>query len=167
MKLSPAGDTQLVVQIDERNLGAIALGQKAIASADAFSKQTFSADVVYINPGIDLQRASIEVKLRVPDPPVYLRQDMTVSVDIEVARRPGALVAPAADIHGLDSADPWVLRVVGGRARRHPVKVGIVSAGKAEIIDGLRENDVILPMTAAIEDGSRVRARIAAKATAS
>ena len=32
------------------------------------------------------QRASVEVKLSVPEPPDYLRQDMTVSVDIEIAR---------------------------------------------------------------------------------
>lgn len=163
MKLSPAGDTQLVVQIDERNIGMLALGQKAIASADAFAKQSFAAEVIYINPGVDLQRASIEVKLRVPDPPSYLRQDMTVSVDVEVARRTKTLVAPAADIRGLDAGNPWVLKVDGSRARRQPVTVGLVSAGKAEILSGLNENELILPGTAtSVKDGSRVRARIAA-----
>jgi HlyD family secretion protein len=161
MKLSPAGDTQLVVQIDERNIGSLALGQTAVASADAFAKQTFPAEVVYINPGVDLQRASVEVKLRVPNPPSYLRQDMTVSVDIEVAHRTKALVAPAADVRGLDGANPWVLKVEAARARRQPVKVGLVSAGKAEILSGLGENELILPTTAtAVKDGNRVRARI-------
>jgi HlyD family secretion protein len=61
MKLSPSADTKLVVQIDEKYLSLIVLGQKALASADA--KQTFDAEVVYINPGVDLQRASVEVKL--------------------------------------------------------------------------------------------------------
>ena len=51
MKLSPTGDTQLVVQIDEKNLGLIAVGQQALASADAFPKEAFAAEVVYINPG--------------------------------------------------------------------------------------------------------------------
>ena len=90
MVLSPSSETQLVVQIDEKNLGLIAIGQKALASADAFPKDTFAAEVIYINPGIDLQRASVEVKLRVPEPPAYLRQDMTVSVDIETRETPGA-----------------------------------------------------------------------------
>jgi HlyD family secretion protein len=163
MKLSPAGDTQLVVQIDERNIGMLALGQIAIASADAFAKQSFPAEVIYINPGVDLQRASIEVKLRVPDPPSYLRQDMTVSVDVEVARRTKTLVAPAADIRDLDAGNPWVLKVDGARARRQLVKVGLVSAGKAEILSGLGENELILPANApSVKDGSRVRARIAA-----
>ena len=36
MLLAPAGDTELVVQIDEKNLAKLALGQKAQASADAY-----------------------------------------------------------------------------------------------------------------------------------
>lgn len=168
MKLSPAGDTQLVVQIDERNIGSLALGQKAIASADAFVKQTFPAEVIYINPGIDLQRASVEVKLRVPNAPTYLRQDMTVSVDIEVARRSKALIAPAADVHGLDTADPWVLKIDSAHARRQSIKVGIVSAGKAEIVEGLGEGDLIVTSVATlVKDGTRVRTRVTATAGSS
>jgi len=161
MMLSPSGDTQLVVQIDEKNLGLIALGQKALASADAFPKDTFPADVVYINPGVDLQRASVEVKLNVPEPPVYLRQDMTISVDIETASHPAALIAPAASIRGMSNGKPWVLAVQDGRAIRQPVRVGLVSAGKAEILEGLKEGDLVIPASAAITAGARVRAHMA------
>ncbi len=145
MVLSPDGEIQLVVQIDEKNLGLIALGQQAIASADAYAKQTFPAEVFYVNPGIDLQRASVEVKLRVPKPPDYLRQDMTVSVDIEVARRENAVTLPAGSIHGIAGPKPWVMKVVGGRATRQPVAVGIVSGGKAEIVSGLDADDLVIP----------------------
>lgn len=148
MRLAPLGDTQLVIQVDEKNLAHIALGQKAIASADAYPRERFAAELVYINPGIDLQRASVEVKLRVPDPPAYLRQDMTVSVEIEVATRPGALVVPAAGIRELAGGRPWVLKVVDGRARRQPVSVGLISAGKAEIVGGLAEGDLVVPIRA-------------------
>ena len=78
MILSPGGETHLVVQIDEKNLALISIGLPAIASADAYGKATFPAEIFYVNPGVDLQRASVEVKLRVPEPPSYLRQDMTV-----------------------------------------------------------------------------------------
>ena len=152
MKLSPSGDTQLVVQIDEKNLGLIAIGQKALASADAFPKETFTAEVVYINPGIDLQRASVEVKLRVPQPPVYLRQDMTISVDIETAKHPGALIVPAASLRGVANGKPWVMKVNAAHAARQPVTVGLVSAGRAEILEGLEAGDLLVPATMAIKD---------------
>ncbi|MCC7045620.1 MAG: efflux RND transporter periplasmic adaptor subunit [Alphaproteobacteria bacterium] len=161
MKLSPTGDTELVVQIDEKNLGLIAIGQKALASADAYPKDSFAAEVVYINPGVDLQRASVEVKLRVPDAPAYLSQDMTISADIEVARHPEALVAPASSLRGVAAGRPWVMKVAAGRAVRQPVKVGRVGIGKAEILEGVAPGDVVLPATATVKEGARIRAQVA------
>jgi HlyD family secretion protein len=162
MVLSPFGETQLTVQIDEKNLGLIAIGQKAIASADAYASQSFPAEVVYINPGVDLQRASVQVKLRVPDPPPYLQQDMTVSVDIETARRPAALIIPMTTVHGLENGKPWVMKVDAGHARRQEVKLGLTGAGKAEILAGLQEGDLVLPANSPIKADARLRARTAA-----
>jgi HlyD family secretion protein len=101
------------------------------------------------------------VKLTVPNPPPYLVQDMTISVDIEVARRDQTLVLPAADIHDTQSNVPWVLVAESGRARRRQLKLGLVDIGKVEILDGLRESELVIPITAAIGDGDRLRARIA------
>lgn len=84
MVLAPAGETQIDVRIDEKNLAQLAIGQRALASADAFPADRFTAVLFYINPGVDSLCGSVDMKLRVPDPPAYLRQDMTVSVDAEV-----------------------------------------------------------------------------------
>lgn len=162
MQLSPFVDTQLVVLIDEKNLGLIGVGQKALASADAYPKESFPAEVFYINPGVDLARASVQVKLRVPDPPPYLRQDMTVSVDIETARHANALVLPTADIRGASGGKAWVLAVDGGRTVRKDVRVGLSGGGKSEILEGLKSGELVLPATAATREGRRVRARTAA-----
>lgn len=165
MVLSPEGEIQLVVQIDEKNLSLIAVGQKALGSADAYPKDTFPAEVFYINPGIDLQRASVEVKLRVPQPPGYLRQDMTISADIEVARRENAVTVSAGNIHNLSGPKPWVLKAEGGRARRTDVTLGIVSGGKAEILKGLEAADLVISAAASkIKPGQRVRVRTEAAA---
>ncbi|MFG1391959.1 efflux RND transporter periplasmic adaptor subunit [Xanthobacter agilis] len=155
--LAPAGDTQLVVDVDERNLGMIALGQPALASADAYPNQRFAAKVTYINPGIDITRATVEVKLTVPDPPAYLRQDMTVSVDIETARRAGVLVLPRRAIRDLQSGRPWVLAIRDGRAYRQPVTLGLVGNTRIEILDGLKAGDAAIPEGAGVVIGQRVR----------
>lgn len=156
MTLSPHAAPQLVVQIDERNLGLIAIGQTALASADAYPQEKFAASVAYINPSVDPQRASVEVKLDVSEPPATLREDMTVSVDITVAERAGVLILPLSAIHDPAGA-AWVLRVEGGHARRVPVRLGLHGARAAEIIDGLREGDLMLPVNAPVDAGARVR----------
>lgn len=158
MVLAPAGGVQLVMQIDERNLGKLAIGQPALASADAYPGQHFAATIAFINPGIDIARASATVKLTVPNPPAYLRQDMTVSVDIETARRGAALVLPIAAVHDVLTASPWVLVVQGGRADRRAVKLGLVGNLQVQILGGLAAGDVVIPATSPIAAGARVHA---------
>jgi HlyD family secretion protein len=158
MVLSPHGETQLVLQIDERNLSRLKLGQRALASADAYAAQRFPAELVYINPGIDPQRGTVEVKLRVAEPPPYLRQDMTVSVDIEVERHAGALAVPSSAVHELAGPAPWVLAVQGGRTVKRPVKVGLRGEGSVEIVEGLAEGElVLLGGDSQVKAGRRVR----------
>ncbi len=157
MTLSPLGTTQLVVQIDEKNLPLLVLGQLARASADAYPALNFSAAISYINPSVDLQRGSVEIKLNVPEPPAYLRQDMTVSVDIQVATRLRAMLVPTDTIHDVKSRQPWVLKVADGKARKQVLRVGLQSAGMSEVLSGLRVNDRILTFTNEVNEGDRIR----------
>ena len=166
LTLSPGGRTQLVVEIDEKNLHFLALGQPAWVSADAYPTERFAAVLAYINPGVNAQTGAVEVKLDVPAPPPVLKQDMTVSVDIEVARRPNALLAPVGTVHEADSATPWVLRVQGRHAVKRPLRLGLHSGGFAEVLDGLVEGDRLLPVSAPVAAGARLRMAATASSSA-
>lgn len=157
--LSPAGETQLTVQIDEKNLNYLKLHQKALASADAYPDQRFPCELVYINPGIDASRGSVEVKLTVPSPPAYLLQDMTVSVDIEVGKRPDALSIPLDAVRDPAGAKPWVMVVTDGHAQRRDVKLGMRGgSGRVEVVGGLAPGERVIPATeTAVRAGHRVR----------
>ena len=161
MVLAPVGETQIVVQVDEKNLAKLALGQKALASADAFADQRFDAIVTYLNPGIDATRGAVEVKLRVANPPVYLRQDMTVSVDIETARRDNARVIPAGALRDATSSEPWVMVVRDKRTHRQPVKLGLRGDSRIEVLSGIETGEAVVPASLGqIAVGQRVRPRI-------
>lgn len=154
--LAPDSETELVLQIDEKNVGLVAVGQQAVASADAFPDKRFSAQVSYINPGVDITRASVEVKLTVPNPPEYLRQDMTVSVDIEVARSNNTLILPRRDIYDAMNT-PWVMVLRDGRARKQSIQIGLAATTHVEIIRGLSQGEEVVPTTAGVKIGRRVR----------
>lgn len=158
MVLSPAGETQIVLQLDERNLSRVRVGQQALASADAYPNERFAAEIVYINPGVDAQRGTVEVKLKVAEPPDYLRDDMTVSVDIEIARRAAVLTLAADAVREADGAAPWVLAVRQGRAVKQSVKLGLRGEGSVQIAEGLAEGEVALgTASAGVAPGGRVR----------
>ncbi len=158
MVLAPAGATQVIAQIDEKNLGQLKLGQKALGSADAYPRQRFDAVLVYINPGIDALRGSVEVKLDVAHPPEYLRQDMTVSIDIEVGRRANAIIVPAEAVNDAAGDAPWVMKVDGHRLARTPVKLGLRGEGHIEVVEGVAPGDlVVVTAGTALAPGERVR----------
>ncbi len=162
LTLSPSGRAQLVVAIDERNLRLIALGQPALASADAYPERRFAAVLAYINPGVNVQTGAVEVKLDVSGTPAaaapsFLSQDMTVSVDIEVARRQQTLLLPVSALRDGQTAAPWVLRLESGRAVRREVRLGLRSGGAAEVLAGLAAGDAVVN-SALVLPGARVRA---------
>jgi HlyD family secretion protein len=158
MVLAPTGLTQIVVQIDEKNLSLLSVGESAIGSADAYADQRFDATVSYINPGIDPLRGAVEVKLDVPEPPAYLKQDMTASIDIEVARRNATLIAPDNTIRDADSGKPWVMLLRNQRVQKQAVKLGLTGTGQVEVLEGVAVGDLLIPTSnLAIKVGQHVR----------
>lgn len=163
MVLAASGQSQILIQIDEKNLSKIALGQKAYASADAFASQRFDAVVTYINPGVDAARGSVEVKLSIANPPAYLRQDMTVSVDIETARRTATVVIPTSALQDAATDKPWVLVVRDKRAVKQFVTLGLLGDTRVEVLQGVANNEGVIPKSKlGIKPGQRVRARVEA-----
>ena len=103
LRLALAGPTQLVAQVDERFLDQLRPGQSAAVVADAFPDRRFAARVLSLAPAVDAQRGAIEVKFALADgtPPAFLREDMTLSVEVETGRRDAALVLPQSALRPL------------------------------------------------------------------
>ncbi|MDY0106886.1 MAG: efflux RND transporter periplasmic adaptor subunit [Giesbergeria sp.] len=160
LSLALAGPTQLVAQVDERFLDQLQPGQKAAVVADAFAGQRFAARVLSIAPAVDAQRGAIEVKFALDGPaPAYLREDMTLSVEVETARRDRALVLPQAALRGAVAGDTGTVLVLqDGRAQARSVRLGLRTLDAAEVLDGMAEGDTVL-RGGAVQAGDRVRAR--------
>ena len=163
MVLAASGQAQILIQIDEKNLSKIALGQKAFASADAFASQRFDALVAFINPGVDASRGSVEVKLNIVKPPVYLRQDMTVSVDIETARRTATVVIATSTLEDAATDKPWVLVVRDKRTVKQFVTLGLLGDTRVEVLQGIAKGEGVIPKSKlGIKAGQRVRVHVQA-----
>ena len=157
-EIARAGATEVLVPLDEKNLEVLAVGQPAMCIADAYPARPFPATVGFIAPSVDPQRGSVDVRLTVSPVPGFLRQDMTVSVNVETGRRARAIVAPNDAISALEGNRATVWRVAGGRVERREVTLGLRGLTQTEITDGLEAGDWILAdAQAVVEDGDRVR----------
>jgi HlyD family secretion protein len=159
IELAAQGDTELAIEPDERHLASITLGQLARVSADAYPAVVFEASVSYIAPAVDRERGTVEVRLRVPMPPAFLRPDMTVSVDLTTASKRGVLTVPSGAIGAASTEAPYVLVVEHGRVFRRGVALGLRGRSSTEIVAGVEEGAEILRSAPApgLGDGLRVR----------
>ena len=157
LTVNSSSETRLTAQIDEKNLPYLKTGQAALASSEAFPDRNFKAVLYYISPGVDTTRGSVEARFRVPEPPAYLRADMTVSIDIGVGRKDSALTVPSEAVHEAGNTRT-VQTVRDGTVHSAKVETGIRTANRYEVLSGLAEGDVIV-LTRGVEDGTRVRAR--------
>ena len=157
--LALSGPTQIVAQVDERFLEQLRIGQKAVVVADAFPGKRMAATILSIAPEIDAQRGSVEVKFSLDQPaPAFLREDMTLSAEVETARRDRALVLPARALR-TGAAGEVMLVAEGRRAVERPVRTGLRTLDAVEILDGVKEGESVL-LAATLKPGARVRAQV-------
>ena len=164
LTLALSGPLQLVAAVDERYLQQLQPGQAAGVRADAFPEQRFAAQVLSISPLVDAQRGAVEVKLSITQAPPFLREDMTLSVEVETGRRDRALVLPAAALRAsaapadAGAATVWLARE--GRVEARAVRLGLRTLEAVEVSEGLAPGDTVLVGPAPLP-GARVKVVLA------
>jgi len=152
------GNTEIRVPLDERNLPQLALQQNATVISDAYPDRSFPARINFIAPSIDPQRGTVEVRLTVNPVPDFLRQDMTVSVNVETAKRARALAIPNDALSSIKGNKAVVLIVRDGKIQRQQITLGLSGLAMSEVKSGLSEGDQVLAdAESSLEDGTRVR----------
>ena len=152
------GATEIRVPFDERNLPLLALQQKAAVIADAYPDQPFPAHINFIAPSIDAQRGTVDVRLTVDPVPDFLRQDMTVSVNVETNQRERTLVIPNDALSSISGNKAMVILVRDRKIQRHPITLGLRGLVMSEVVAGLKEGDYVLTdAESVLKDGTRVR----------
>lgn len=163
LSLALDGPTQLVAQVDERFLDQLRPEQSAAVVADAFPGQCFAARVLSLAPAVDAQRGAVEVKFALSGtPPAFLREDMTLSVEVQTGRRDAALVLPQSALRPLAGPQPQgdvrdVLVVQGGRAELRSLRLGLHTLGAVEVLEGLQEGEQVIERSSAGADGKVLR----------
>lgn len=154
------GPTLLVALVDERFLDQLRVGQSARVVADAFAGQPFAAQVSTIAPQIDAQRGAVEVKFAlVGHPPAFLREDMTLSIEVQTGRRDNTLALPIDALRDMVTDTATVLVVREGRLQSQPVNLGLRTIDAVEVTQGLAAGEAVVRKPDGLTEGRRVQVK--------
>lgn len=132
------------VNVPERYLQQLKVGQALEFSVAAFSGEMFRGEVYFVSPQLDESLRTALVKARIPNPAAKLRGGMFASLELTLQVRAAAIVIPEPAI--MSSADAFSVFVVDkdGKAQIRPIQVGLRLAGKAEVRKGLSAGEMVV-----------------------
>ncbi len=130
-------------RLPERMLSQVRAGQTVEVLADALPADKWQGQIEAINPRVDQNGRSLEVRGRLDNTSGKLRPGMFVRVRVIVGERSEALMVPEQAI--VPAGDEFfVFRASDGKAQRVQVKTGLRRDGQVEIVQGLKAGDAVV-----------------------
>ncbi|TRX54057.1 efflux RND transporter periplasmic adaptor subunit [Thalassomonas sp. M1454] len=134
----------LNVEVFERQLAQITLGDKVLMSIDALPGKQWQGQVDFIYPVLDAQTRTLTVRLKFKNTDGQLKPNMLANITIEPAQNEELLVIPTPALIRTGEQDRVVLALGAGRFKSIAVKVGKVFENYVEILSGLDTDDSVV-----------------------
>jgi Cu(I)/Ag(I) efflux system membrane fusion protein len=157
-------DTSIVwatIDVAERDLGGIAVGQAVSVRARGFPGRTFSGAIALIYPQVNRETRTARIRVELANPDAVLLPDMYVDADIDTGAPSAVLAIPEGAV--LDTGTQQVVLVDKGEGRfePRPVKLGVHGGGYVEVREGVAEGEpVVTAANFLIDAESNLRAAL-------
>ena len=147
----------LRVNVPERELAKLVVGQPAQLSFDAVPGHVFLGTISQISPSVNAETATFSVRIRVTQAEGLLRPGMFARVAIIYERKPNALQIPRTALLDGDGP-PKVFVIKDGKAAERSVKLGLSNGAWIEVTEGLKDGEqVVVVGQGAVKPGAAVR----------
>ena len=140
-------DTSVVwalVDVAERDLGGIAVGQSVTVRARSFPGREFSGKISVIYPQVNRETRTTRVRIELANPDLALLPDMYVDAEVEIGGREQVVAVPDSSV--LDTGSRQTVFIEKGEGRFEPryVKVGRRGDGFLEVREGVDEGEAVV-----------------------
>lgn len=157
VKIVDSNPLKLTFTLPEKYAGEVKTGQRVEVTTRVYLNETFGGEVYFINPKLNPDTRTIEVKARVDNSEYKLRPGYFVTVNVHLGKK-RSLVLPESAVL-VREGTIVVMAVVDGMIAYKSVTPGVRFGGKVEILDGITLEDVVVVSgRSEIAEGTRVSA---------
>ena len=132
------------IELPEKDFGRIGFKTTAVMMVAAFPGMEFNSEVTVINPMVDPGIRTFKVRIETSNQTGKLVDGMFVKVNFLLDQKE-ALAIPRAALQKLPgSGTYYVFAVKNNKAFKKEVKIGTMTDGFAEVIDGLARGELVI-----------------------
>ena len=134
----------VLVDVAERDLSLLEVGQKASVRLRAYPDRVFTGKVALIYPHLIAETRTARIRIELPNPDDVLRPDMYADVEITTGKEAPVVTVSSSAV--IDSGERQIVLLDKGEGRFEPraVKLGRRGGGRVEIKEGLAEGDKVV-----------------------
>lgn len=145
MTIADMSRMQILVQVDESDIGKVRAGQQVSFTVDSYMGKIFGGTVSNVSNKAKIEQNVVyyPVTVNIDNAEGLLKPTMTARVSIHVGESKNAIVVPLAAVKQT-KGQYYVQVMKGGKPENTPVQLGLASDDKLEIIGGLSDGDEIV-----------------------
>lgn len=160
VRLSQNNLLRLLLPVPESAVSHIRLGQQVEVHVSSLNR-SFAGKVARFSGKVSTATRTMETEVDVPNPSLLLIPGMYAEVDLQLESKANALSIPVSAVD-LTGTDRQVYRIsAGGIVDVVPVKLGLETSTRIELLSGLKEGDlVVVGGRAGLKSGDKVNPQI-------
>lgn len=160
MSLQDIDTVRVLIEVVERDIPLVKIGQKAELRAEAYPDRIFEGTVTRIVQALNRATRTMTVEIDLPNRDRRLKGGMFARVEVLVGTRPQALQIPIDAVSRLEETQ-YVYIAEDGKARKVDIGIGARQGNYIEIIKGLAGNEeVIVSGKDLVRDGTPVQTQL-------
>ena len=161
LRLADLSTVWLVAKVPAAQAANITVGQTARFESVALPGDTFNGEVTFVQPVLDAQSRTVDVRVALPNPDGLLRPGLFGTVQLQDPSAQPVLTVPRSAV--LDSGLRQIVLVQDGPGRFAPREVTLGRRGgdRVEVLDGLEAGeDVVVSANFLIDAESNLQAAL-------
>jgi len=144
LEVAGTREVELFGNVPAIYLGQIRVGQGLHIASDAFPGKDFLGRIVAISPAVDPSTNVGMVRIRMANGAGMLRLGMFLTAQLPLETHARALAVPPQAIYRDPEGQPRVYRVQGEDAEAVPVKLGLETQTRVELLAGVTEGQNVI-----------------------
>ncbi len=141
------GDASVVwalVDVAERDLGLLTVGQPVVVRARSFAERSFAGKIDVIYPQVNRETRTARVRIELANPDIALLPDMYVDAEINTGSPEPVVAIPESAVMDTGSRQAVFIDKGEGRFEPRVVKLGARSDGYVEVREGVSDGEPVV-----------------------